>query len=703
MASARVFSGNRRTGRSLLWIGCAALAGLVSAPVFGQGAKTAQDPLHSWAAGSDPASLQSWVNARLAAAKADVGKVIGVTGAHTVGNTLQPYDDAVDELGLADDQAGLMTMAADTAAVRNEARTLEATISSAETDLSLNQKVYRALTAVPLPARDAATKYYLQHTLLEYRLAGVDKDDATRRKIRQLQDRITQLRLAFQKNIADDVRKVTATKAELAGLPPDYIARHKPNADGTYTLTTDAPDSTPVLTFAANAGLRKRMYLAYNGRAYPQNMTVLKNLLIARQQLATTLGYKTYADLATADQMIGSAANVKTLLHRVNDAAQPVAHREYAELLAFARQRQPGLTGLSDVDREYWPEQYERSKYNFDAQSVRLYFPYAEVQAGILETAGRLFRVRFQQVTDAKTWDPAVAVFDVFDNASPNRGKHLGRIYLDMHPREGKYKWFATAELVPGIGGRQIPEGMLICNFPGGTPGDPGLMQYSDVVTFFHEFGHLMHMVLGGQGRWSGQGAFHVENDFVEAPSQMLEEMFHNWSVVSSFAKNYKTGETIPAKLFARMVAADAYGRGIWVERQVLYSTFSLQIHNRAPSQVNFDALLKQDMAKFSPFTYANGYDMYTTFGQLADYSSNYYTYVLDKVIALDFFDQFDRADLLNGPTALRYRRTVLEPGASKPATELVRKFLGHPRNIDALKKWMDVEFQTPAAPAKGE
>ncbi|MEG9438653.1 Zn-dependent oligopeptidase [Edaphobacter sp. HDX4] len=667
-------------------------------------ANAAEDPLHAWTTGAKPALLETWVQERLAAEKADIQKLIAVKGERTIDNTVRPYDDALNELSLAGNEAYLMYSVGDSASLRDKGQELVSRISSATTDLNLNQEVYRALAAVPLPSTAPATKHYLERALLEYRLAGVDKDDATRAKIRKLQDRITDATLTFGRNVADGKLTVTASPAELKGLPEDYIARHKPAADGTYTLTTDSPDSTPVMNFAADTGLRLRMYLAYNQRAYPKNVAVLKDVLEARQELATTLGYKTFADLAMADQMMGSAANLKTFLSEVDEASRGAADKEFNLLLAYAKQQKPGLTGIPASDASYWSEQYRRAKYNFDAQSVRPYFPYDEVQAGILKTAASLFHVQFRPIPDAKTWDPSVSVFDVYNDVGSDQRK-LGRIYLDMHPRDGKDKWFSSAPIVPGIRGRQLPEGALICNFSGGVPGDPGLMEYSEVVTFFHEFGHLMHHILGGQGEWSNAGAFNVEGDFVEAPSQMLEEMFRDPGILSSFAKHYKTGETIPAALIARMNAADAYGRGRWTQAQLFYSTYSLQVHDRAPEQINFDALLRQDAQRFSHFTFVDGDRMYTSFTHLTGYSSNYYTYVLDKVIAVDFFSQFDRAHLLQGPTALRYRRTILEPGAAKPAAELVRDFLGRPQNLNALKLWINEEFVTASRnhPAKGE
>jgi thimet oligopeptidase len=639
-----------------------------------------------------------WVNQRLDEEKADIDKLIAASGPRTVENTLRPYDDAINQLALAGNNAYLLYSLADAANLRDRAQALTSKISSAGTDLGLNQKVYAALAAVPLP-NDPATRHYLDHTLLEYRLAGVDKNEATRKQIRVLQDKITDLALAFGRNVADGTLKVSATRAELEGLPSDFIARHTPGADGTYTLTTDQPDVKPVLNFASNAGLRQRMYVAYNARAFPKNTQVLRDLLATRQQLATLLGYPHFADLNTADTMIGSPANITHLIDDVDTVSRPVASREYAEILAFAQKREPGIATLSQADKHYWQEQYRRARYDFDAQTVRPYFAYAAVQAGILTTAARLFQVSFKPVQGAPVWDQSVDTFDVFDAVSGSAGRRLGRIYLDMHPRDGKDKWFSAGPIVPGIAGRQLPEGMLICNFSGGVAGDPGLMEYAEVVTFFHEFGHLMHHILGSQGQWSAAGGFNVESDFVEAPSQMLEEMFHDPTILQSFGKHYQTGETLPTSVIAKMNDASAYGRATDLQWFLQFSTFGLQLHDREPAGIDFDALWTADTKRFSPFTPVDGIHYAESFTHLEGYASNLYTYLLDKVIAIDFFSQFDKHNLLDGPTAMRYRRTVLEPGASKPAAELVRGFLGRPQGMSALKNWMNEEFQ-PSAPA---
>ena len=425
--------------------------------------------------------------------------------------------------------------------LRDKAQSLTQLASAAQTALSLNPQVYHALAALQPPA-DPAARHYLEHTLLEYRLAGVDRDAATREKIKALQDKITELGLVFERTVHDDVRSIAVDRKQLDGLPPDFLAAHAVDAQGHVKITTDPPDAYPVRQFANDADVRRRLFLAANSVGYPANGATLRQLLATRAELAHLLGYATWADLAMADLMMQSPAKLRQFLQQIDDASREPGSREDAALLAFARQRDPQLTRISAADQRYWQEQYRRSTFSFDSQSVRPYFPYDAVERGVIATAARLFHIEIRPVSAVRAWHPSVTAYDVYD------GKvQLGRIYLDMHPREGKDKWFSTQLLNAGIGHRQLPEGALVCNFPGGKPGDPGLMQYSDVVTFLHEFGHLMHHVIGGQNAFAGAGAFFVESDFIEAPSQMLEEFFHDYGVCwKSFAHHYQTGCRCP-------------------------------------------------------------------------------------------------------------------------------------------------------------
>jgi thimet oligopeptidase len=656
----------------------------------------AKDALHLWSGLTSGSEAKAWVEGHLAASRAKIAELLAVEGERTVENTLRPYDKACWHLRMAGSQSGVMFMVHPAAEVRDTAQGLSQVIGAEGVALSLHRGVYEALASVDPSGEDAATKYYLERALLGYRLSGVDKDEATRDRIRALADRMTELSMTFSRTVQDDVRKIEVDDAEeLRGLPEDYLTRHGVRevngrlvAETAVVLTTDPPEMSPVMSYATSRGLRRKMYLAYNDRGYPANKQVLLDLLAGREEMAKLLGFRSWADLATVDQMMGSAAKMRAFLKEVEEAARETSQHEYTELEAFVAERDATALPLTLSDARFWEEQYRRAKFDFDSQSVRPYFPYEQVETGVLAIAGRLFGVKFVRNEAAAVWAEGVKAFDVVD-ALVADGATVGRIYLDMHPREGKSKWFSECSLVGGVMGECLPEASLVCNFPQPTKSDAGLMQYSDVVTYFHEFGHLMHEVLGGRQRWAGQSGIATEGDFVEVPSQMLEEFFEDADLVRTFAKHYETGEALPYDVFARMVKASAHGRALSTLTQVMYATYSLETHDRVASELDLDVLLRDGYDRFSKYEFVDGNRMYAAFTHLVGYTSNYYTYLYDKVMALEFFAEFDKENLIDGPVAMRYRREVLEPGGSKPAAELVKGFLGREVSMSALRGWL--------------
>jgi thimet oligopeptidase len=650
--------------------------------------------LHAWEAGGAGSAelLSAWVSARLAAHEAALAALLAVEGPRTPANSLSLYDQAIAHLTLAGAQAGVLNSVAADKAVRDQAQNEAQRVAMAGSALSLNRAVYEALAAISLDGASPAAIHYVERTLLGYRLAGVDKDQATRDHLQALHEKATMLSLEFSRNIQEGGKTIQATPAELEGLPADYLARHPADEQGNVTITTDPPDMQPVMTFAGSAALRERMFLAYNTRAYPANQQILLDLLATRQEIATVLGFRSWADLATADQMMGSAANVRTFLAKLDEASRDGAVRELDLILSFVRGRVPGLEAIDITSRGYWYEQFRRSAFDFDSNSVRPYFPYKQVEAGVLSTAARLFKIEFRPST-AEGWHPSVSVFEVYEE-----GAHVGRFYLDMHPREGKDKWFSAAPIVTGVRGGALPEAALICNFPAGDENDPGLLQYSDVVTYFHEFGHLMHAILGGRTEWVGLSGFATEGDFIEVPSQMLEEFFRDEKLLQSFAKHFETGETLPSETIKKMKLAGAFGRADWVRTQLYYTTLSLDLHDQSPAGLNLDAVTKSLYQSLQPWTWLEGNRMYASFGHLTGYSSNYYTYAFDKVIALDFFGQFDANDLLGCDAGRRYRELVLEQGGSRPGRQMVRDFLGRDEEFSAFTKWLNEEFEAEVA-----
>ena len=658
---------------------------------------------------ADAAALEAWVAQSLARHQSALDALLAVKDERTLENTLRCYDDAVAELSQAGSQLNLFDSVHPEKAIRDTAQAEIQKIAQAGVALGLNQEVYHALSAMPLDDADPATRHYAERTLLGYRLAGVDRDQVTRTRLAELQEKATLLSLTFGRAVQEDVRQVIVEDAsELAGLPPDFLASHQPKAEdesdsalrGKIVLTTEFPDYVPVMTFAEDAALRRRMLLAYQTRAYPANKQVLLDLLTVRREIAELLGFATWADYATADQMMESSAKMQTFLDELEVATREGAAREYASVLSFAQEhaKRAGQLFPEAIDgssRGYWLELYRRSAFAFDSQSVRPYFPYPQVERGVLALVEQLFRVRFARVEGAEVWHPSVTTYDVFDALSTGECRHLGRFYLDMHPREGKDKWFSAHSLIPGIAGRQVPEAALICNFPEpGAPSadgkaDPGLLQHSDVVTYLHEFGHLMHAILGGQQRWAGISGIATEGDFVEVPSQMLEEFFRDPALLAGFAHHYQTGEPIPAELVERMNKAGAFGRADSIRTQLFYTSYSLDTHRLDPATLDLDALLQEDYKRFLPYTWVDGNRLYASFTHLTGYSSNYYTYLYDKVIALDFFNLFPRTNLLDEKVATRYRETVLAAGGGRPGKAIVEEFLNRTQSAEAFTRWV--------------
>ncbi len=625
---------------------------------------------------------------RMTKTRAAIEKLVAVKGPRTIANTLAVYDEAQILLDAAGAQAGLIQNVHPDSAMRAVAEEESQKVSALATEISLDRRVYDALAALDASKADAETRFYLERELRDFRLAGVDKDEATRTRIKALRDTLVKIGQEFDRNIRGDVRTIQIAGAgDLDGLPADYIANHKPGPDGKINLNINYPDYVPVMTYAKNDEVRRRLYMEFQNRAHPRNLDVLDRLIAQRHELANLLGFATWADYITANKMVGSPKNARDFIDKIVAASGTSAERDYQVLLRRKQKDVPGATMVNFWETSYWSEMVRKSDYAFDSQTVRPYFPYARVKQGVLDLMSRLFGVTFKQVNGAPVWDPSVECWEMFE-----AGKLVGRFYLDMHPRENKFNHAAQFDIRTGVSGRQIPEAALICNLPGGTPGDPGLCEFNDVNTFFHEFGHLMHTMFAGHHRWCGVGGIRTEHDFVEAPSQMLEEWMRDPATLATFAKHHETGEPIPASLVQQMNRANDFGKGLQVRRQMVYADLSLSVYDHDPKGLDTTELMKGLVKAYQPFPFVEGTHFQCAFTHLENYTAVYYTYMWSLVIAKDLFSQFDRNDLLAPGISKRYRDAVLTPGGSAPAAKLVENFLGRPFNFKAYQAWLDKE-----------
>jgi thimet oligopeptidase len=670
----------RRISVTFLILAVAAL----SAAVASAASKPEDAPF--WTGKPDVATFTKTQGERISKARQALDRMLAFKGKRNIENTLKVYDEVLIYLDAAGSQSGLIQEVHPEEAMRQAAEKESQKVQAFYTDLSLNRAVYDVLSSLDLKGADAETRFYVEKTLRDFRLAGVDKDEPTRKRIKALRDELVLIGQEFARNIRDDKRTVIANDvSELEGLPADYIARHKPGADGKITLTIDYPDSLPVFSYAKNEALRKRMFMAYNNRAHPTNMAVLDRMIAKRHELANLLGYTNWADYITADKMVGSGKNASDFIDRIVEASTAKAASEYQMLLKRKQQDVPDAKGVNAWESTYYSELVRKASFDFDSQSVRPFFAYDKVKQGVLDVTSKLFGVTFRQIKDAPVYHPSVEAFEMLEN-----GKLVGRFYLDMHPRAGKFNHAAEFAVRAGIAGKQIPEAVLVCNFPGGEANDPGLMEHADVQTFFHEFGHLLHELFAGRHAWVGLAGTRTEQDFVEAPSQMLEEWTWDVTTLQSFAKHHQTGEPIPAALVKQMKRASEFGKGLAVRRQMVYAKLSLSIYDRKPSEVNTDAMIQGVTERYQPYPFVADTHWQTSFGHLDGYSAVYYTYMWSLVIAKDMFSQFDKANLLAPGVAKRYRDTVLSPGGSRPASKLVESFLNRPFSFKAWQEWLN-------------
>ena len=601
-------------------------------------------------------------------------------------DALTLYDDANQRV---DDSGGMASIADNShpdAAMRAAAQTCEQKIDQASKGILLDVGVYEAIKALDLSGQDAQTRYYVSIILRDFRRAGVDKDEATRARIKTLNDEILTTGLLFDQTIRDDMRGIEVAPADLAGLPDDYVKAHPVGANGKVRITTDYPDIQPFMAYARSSSAREALWKTNLQRGYPKNLDTLAKLVQLRTDLAALLGFSSWAAYETANKMVRTDVAAGAFIEKISVASGPRMEADYQELLKRKQKDDPKATRVNPWEAAYYTDRVKAESYAFNARAMRPYLEYGRVKQGVFDITARLFGVRYVPRPEVKTWAPGIEAYDLVDASS---SELLGRFYLDMHPRPNKFKHAAEYGLVSGQAGRRLPEAVLMCNFP--QPGaQPALMEHGQVVTFFHEFGHLLHHIFAGRVEWEGLSGTRTEQDFVEAPSQLLQEWTENYESLSTFARDYQTNAVIPAELVQQMRHADSFSRGAGVRQQMFYAAYSLDLYENQGWGKDSTALVKKTMEQYTPYQYVPGTYFQLAFGHLNGYSAVYYTYSWSLVIAKDLYTPFQRTGIFDVATAGRYRKTVLEPGGSKPAAELVKDFLGRDYNFDAYAAWLN-------------
>ncbi len=511
----------------------------------------------------------------------------------------------------------------------------------------------------------------------------------------RIDEELTKLGQQFSKNISEDVRSIEAPPGGSPGCRPTSWRRTRRTSAGSSRSRPTRPDYNPFMTYAADDALRRELYVACRSRGDQHNEGALREILKLRAEKASLLGFTDWADYITADKMIGSGARARASSSSGWALARSRAERDYQELLRKLQEVQPGATAVADWQKSWLENLVKKEVYQVDSGETRRYFPYGRVLAGLLEITSEIFDLQYTPVSapvprrgrgrdgDARRWHESVLVYDVV------RGEaRLGRIFLDMHPREGKYKHAAQFPLKDGVRGVQLPEGVLVCNFadPRRRPGAPRARGRRDDVPRVRA-PHAPHP--RRHQRWITQSGVATEWDFVEAPSQMFEEWAWSFGTLARFARHYETGAVIPGELVEKMRRADKFGLGTATVQQIFYASISLAFHRADPHALDQLAEVQRLQKRYTPFAYVPGTRFHASFGHLVGYSAMYYTYQWSLVIAKDLLTPFEASGLMARDVTFAYRDKVLVPGGSRDAIELVRDFLGRDYDFAAYERFL--------------
>jgi len=570
--------------------------------------------------------------------------------------------------------------------MRKAAMKCETEISAQATELSLDNELYKAIASISPgdPALDSDDKYFLADMIIDFKRNGVDKDEATRDAIKKLSAEIIALEQTFYSNIGSDKKTIKIKDVNrLKGLPEDFIKGKKPDEEGNIILTTDWPDYFPVMENAQDESLRAEMYKNVLNIAYPQNTEIFSKILKARKKFSELLGYKNFAEYTQQKLMIENPENADEFIKKVAGISTAYAKKDLEVFLAKKKSVVGETAEVEPWDRFFYQKLIKMEKYNYDPEQARKYFEMTKVIDGIFLVSGKIFGVTFEKVKRDDLWHESVQSYNMLAD-----GKVIGMFELDLFPRPNKYKHFAMFTNELGVKDLRIPRAAIIGNFPEPVDGK-AYISHEDVQTLFHEFGHLLHSLFAGNQRYVRFSGTNCQRDFVEVPSQLMEEYVWDASILQLWATN-DAGEPIPADLVDNMKKASEFAKGLHVSRQMYLAALSLGIYLQDPENFDHHAYEKKLEKELSPWKSHEDTHLIENFSHLVNYYSNYYTYMWSLAIVKDFAGHIRKTGLMDAAVTKQYRDKVLNIGGAKPGHQMVKDFLGRELSFEEFEKWLN-------------
>ncbi len=560
--------------------------------------------------------------------------------------------------------------------------------------VSNNKKLYEAFKAyaegnAKHENLSDAQRYFIDESMKDFKRMGLNLPDEKLKELKALNKQLMELVMEFDRNLVEDASFITVTREELKGLEDDFILDLKKDEDGKYILGVDYPTYFQVMQYSLHEPTRKRHYEAFSNRAYSKNEPLLKKIIALRDETAKRIGYESFAAMNIDSQMAQSVERADSFINDLQKRAEKKADLEFNE---FTKKLPESVQLLDDGRVKAWDQsllqtQYKQKHFNVDEQKIAEYFPMEHTIKELLDIYRQFLGVDFKELPISGMWHEDVKLIEVYNK---DRSQLHGYLFMDLHPRPNKYNHAAHAGLVPAIklpNGNRLPAvSVLIANFTKPTKDKPSLLKRSEVSTFFHEFGHAMHAQLGATELGSHAGT-HVKTDFVEMPSQMLEEWLWDKEILKKISKHYKTGEPLPDELIDNIIALKRYDSGHFVTRQAMLAQYALDLY-KAGAQKDPYKILHELLPRLLPRVYYGPeYRFYASFGHLTGYGAKYYGYLWSKVFALDLFDTIKKVGLLNPEIGKQYVDEVIGKGGSVDPNQLLKNFLGRKPRQDAFLK----------------
>jgi thimet oligopeptidase len=631
----------------------------------------------------------------------------------TFKSTVVALDDLAYQAALAANRATVIKDTNTNPAMRTAAENAVKSYQEWAVGIDYREDVYKAIKAFAdtHPKLTGEDEKLLKETLRDYRRAGLELPPDRRKEVEELRKELSKLGTDFDSNIVKASVPVMFSKADLDGLPESFLGSPGvKTGDDVYTVMANVTwQFNTVEENAKSEATRKQLYVIHETLAKDTNVPILNQMLALRNKIALRLGYKSWDDYQTEVKMAKTGPNAEKYINDLVAGIQPKFDSEVAELqkLKAADTNDPNAR-IMVWDWRYYNNQRNKQKYDVDKEALRAYFPFQRVLDGMFAIYQSIFGLKFEKIAVPYKWTDDLQLYLVTDSAT---GEPLGMFYLDMFPREGKFNHFAQFDIISGKllpdGKYQRPTVALLCNFPPPSADKPSLLTHQDVVTLFHEFGHALHSIVtrAKYGRFAGT---HVPGDFVEAPSQMLENWVWDKKVLDTFAADYRdSSKKIPADIVKKLNEAKLANAGVFYRRQFAFASLDLALHDPHPESMPYDCvaisnpILQKVFLPIDPSTTFVSY-----FGHLNGYDAGYYGYAWADAIAADMATVFGKAKngYLDKLAGMKLRHEIYEPGDSRDVNLSIEKFLGRKQSIQPFLKEIGIgpqeDRKAPAGPS---